>query len=110
MAPIRIRACICHGAFSEGKACFYSKYHFKLLVLEASSIFEKITLFYNKYWNILTTVAILSYFIGFGLRFDPAKIHTHSRVILAATSVLWHMKLFDFLSVHPRIGPYITVG
>jgi len=78
--------------------------------LEASSLVEKLRIFYNNYWNILTTVAALSYFLGFALRFDSARMHSHSRVILAANSVLWHMKLFDFLSVHPRIGPYITMA
>uniref|UniRef100_A0A183BQX0 Ion_trans domain-containing protein n=1 Tax=Globodera pallida TaxID=36090 RepID=A0A183BQX0_GLOPA len=63
--------------------------HFrKLFVLESSSLLEKLSVFYNRYWNILTTV----------------------RTILASNSVLWHMKLFDFLGVHPRIGPYITMA
>uniref|UniRef100_A0A1I8BFI2 LSDAT_euk domain-containing protein n=1 Tax=Meloidogyne hapla TaxID=6305 RepID=A0A1I8BFI2_MELHA len=85
--------------------------HFrKLLILEASSILEKIRIFYSKYWNMLTTVAILSYFGGFAFRFDPVRVHSHSRVILAVNSVLWHMKTFDFMSVHPRIGPYITMA
>lgn len=66
--------------------------------------------FYNRYWNILTTVAVLSYFVSFAFRFNLATVHTYSRVILASNSVLWHMKLFDFLSVHPRIGPYITMA
>uniref|UniRef100_A0A914LE80 TRPM SLOG domain-containing protein n=1 Tax=Meloidogyne incognita TaxID=6306 RepID=A0A914LE80_MELIC len=85
--------------------------HFrKLLILEASSILEKIKIFYSKYWNMLTTVAILSYFVGFAFRFDPVRVHSHSRVILAVNSVLWHMKTFDYMSVHPRIGPYITMA
>lgn len=71
---------------------------------------EKMRVFYNRYWNILTTIAVLSYFVSFAFRFNPATVHTYSRVILASNSVLWHMKLFDFLSVHPRIGPYITMA
>jgi len=73
---------------------------------------------------MLTTVAILSYFVGFAFRFDPVRVHSHSRVILAVNSVLWHMKTFvenkllvrkfllsfDYMSVHPRIGPYITMA
>jgi len=43
---------------------------------------------------MLTTVAIISYFVGFAFRFDPVRVHSHSRVILAVNSVLWHMKTF----------------
>lgn len=32
------------------------------------------------------------------------------RVILACDSVLWSIKLLDFVSVHPRMGPYITMA
>ncbi|KAI6182347.1 hypothetical protein M3Y97_00370500 [Aphelenchoides bicaudatus] len=85
--------------------------HFrKLFVLESSSLVEKIKVFYNRYWNVLTTFAILTYLIGFAFRFHKDYAQTYSRVILASNSVLWHMKLFDFLSVHPRLGPYITMA
>ncbi|KAL3103408.1 hypothetical protein niasHS_002594 [Heterodera schachtii] len=85
--------------------------HFrKLFVLESSSLIEKLSVFYSRYWNILTTVAVLSFFVGFLFRLNPSTVHTLSRTVLASNSVLWHMKLFDFLSVHPRIGPYITMA
>jgi hypothetical protein len=71
---------------------------------------EKVRVFYNRYWNVLTTFAILTYLIGFFLRFNSEYAQTYSRVILASNSVLWHMKLFDLLSVHPRLGPYITMA
>lgn len=32
------------------------------------------------------------------------------RVILACNSMLWSIKLLDFISVHPRMGPYITMA
>lgn len=85
--------------------------HFrKLFVLESSSLVEKVKVFYNRYWNVLTTFAIITYLIGFAFRFHTEYAQTYSRVILASNSVLWHMKLFDFLSVHPRLGPYITMA
>uniref|UniRef100_A0A0N4ZFJ0 LSDAT_euk domain-containing protein n=1 Tax=Parastrongyloides trichosuri TaxID=131310 RepID=A0A0N4ZFJ0_PARTI len=83
----------------------------KLLTLESSSVMEKIRVFYNTtYWHILTATAIITYFFGFAFRMHSDMIHTHGRIILAVNSVLWHMKLFDFLSVHPKIGPYITMA
>ena len=59
--------------------------------------------------NVAFAVAILMYLIGFAYRFDAATVHTRSRVILALNSVLWHMKLFGFLSVHPKIGKFILL-
>lgn len=32
------------------------------------------------------------------------------RVVLAIDSMLWSIKLLDFLSVHPRFGPYVTIA
>lgn len=34
----------------------------------------------------------------------------HGRVVLAVDSVLWTMKMLDYMSVHPRLGPYITMA
>uniref|UniRef100_A0A0N5C8B8 LSDAT_euk domain-containing protein n=1 Tax=Strongyloides papillosus TaxID=174720 RepID=A0A0N5C8B8_STREA len=83
----------------------------KLLTLESSSVMEKIRVFYNTtYWHILTATAIITYFFGFAFRLNKEMIHTHGRIILSINSVFWHMKLFDFLSVHPKIGPYITMA
>uniref|UniRef100_A0AC35U1S2 LSDAT_euk domain-containing protein n=1 Tax=Rhabditophanes sp. KR3021 TaxID=114890 RepID=A0AC35U1S2_9BILA len=82
----------------------------KLVTLESSSMMEKIRVYYNTYWNILTAGAVITYLIGFFLRLNPLIMHSHGRVVLACNSTLWHMKLFDFLSVHPKIGPYIKMA
>ena len=85
--------------------------HFrKLLTTESSSQLEKFHVFYNSYWNLLTTICIVTYFIGFAFRFDPETIHTYSRIIMASNSVLWHMKVYDYLSIHPKVGPYIMMA
>uniref|UniRef100_A0A7E4V9N2 LSDAT_euk domain-containing protein n=1 Tax=Panagrellus redivivus TaxID=6233 RepID=A0A7E4V9N2_PANRE len=94
-------------AYVIGLSCEHFR---KLLITESSSEWEKFRVFYSRYWNILTTIAIVTFYFGFAFRFDKETIHTHSRIILASNSVLWHMKLYDFLSVHPRMGPYITMA
>ena len=91
-------------------AAFGLEHFRKLLITESSSFLEKVYVFYNRYWNILTTFAVLTFFYGFYYRFYDDAAHTHSRVILACNSVLWYMKIYDYLSVHPRIGPYITMA
>ncbi|VDK42691.1 unnamed protein product [Anisakis simplex] len=85
--------------------------HFrKLLMQEASSLFEKIRVFFNRQWNYLTVFAILSFFVGFAFRLNPLTRHSYGRVILACDSVLWYIKVLDFMSIHPRLGPYITMA
>lgn len=55
-------------------------------------------------------LAILSFFVGFAFRLNPPTRHSYGRVILACDSVLWYIKVLDFMSVHPRLGPYITMA
>ncbi|VDN56541.1 unnamed protein product [Dracunculus medinensis] len=65
--------------------------------------------FFSNVWNIIATIAIITYFIGFTLRCFPITAAS-GRIILSCNSVLWNIKLLDFLSVHPRMGPYITMA
>lgn len=76
---------------------------------DPKSLKEKVEYFFLNYWNALTTVAILTFIIGFGLRMN-ASTRSTGRVILAVNSMLWSIKLLDFLSVHPRFGPYVTMA
>ncbi|EPB65815.1 transporter, cation channel family protein [Ancylostoma ceylanicum] len=69
---------------------------------------QKLKYFFYNYWNTVTTVAVVSYVVGFAMR-TFGVIET-GRVILACNSVLWTMKLLDYMSVHPRLGPYITMA
>uniref|UniRef100_A0A915BSL5 Transient receptor potential channel n=1 Tax=Parascaris univalens TaxID=6257 RepID=A0A915BSL5_PARUN len=82
----------------------------KYIMSEPDTLLEKAKYFFNSIWNILTTIALLSYFIGFILRANPPTSSTYGRVILASNSVMWSVKLLDFMSVHPRMGPYITMA
>uniref|UniRef100_F1KQ20 Transient receptor potential channel n=1 Tax=Ascaris suum TaxID=6253 RepID=F1KQ20_ASCSU len=85
--------------------------HFrKFMMSEPDTLLEKAKYFCNSIWNILTTIALLSYFFGFMLRANPSTSSTYGRVILACNSILWSVKLLDFMSVHPRMGPYITMA
>jgi transient receptor potential cation channel subfamily M protein 3 len=87
---------------------------------------EKLINFYSNYWNIITTIAVLGFIIGFVLRVHH-ETRIIGRIILAVDSVLWSVKLLDFLrflelkrwhmfpnpeyfSVHAQFGPYITMA
>ncbi|MCP9260167.1 Transient receptor potential cation channel subfamily M member [Dirofilaria immitis] len=84
--------------------------HFrKLLVQEASTICEKIHVYFDRCWNYLTWLAIITFFIGFAFRCNQLTRHSYGRVILSCNIVFWYIKLLDFMGVHPRLGPYIQM-
>ncbi|CAG9531100.1 unnamed protein product [Cercopithifilaria johnstoni] len=84
--------------------------HFrKLLVQEASTICEKIRVYFNHCWNYLTSLAIITFFIGFAFRYNELTRHSYGRIILSCNVVFWYIKLLDFMGVHPRLGPYIQM-
>ncbi|KAK6107091.1 Ion transport family protein [Brugia pahangi] len=84
----------------------------KFIMSEPESFAQKAKYFFNNTWNLLATLAVATYLIGFGLRLDVKhkSVRAIGRVVLACNSMLWSIKLLDFISVHPRMGPYITMA
>ncbi|KAF7636026.1 hypothetical protein Mgra_00004475 [Meloidogyne graminicola] len=82
----------------------------KFFMSEPKKCSEKVQYFFGNYWNFLTTIAILGFIIGFLFRLNPSTSKSVGRIILAVDSVLWTIKLLDFLGVFPRFGPYITMA
>ncbi|KAL7076457.1 hypothetical protein ACQ4LE_004186, partial [Meloidogyne hapla] len=82
----------------------------KFAMSEPKKFSEKVQYFFGNYWNFLTTVAILGFVVGFIFRLNPSTSKNVGRIILAVDSVLWTIKLLDFLGVFPRFGPYITMA
>jgi len=82
----------------------------KFLMSEPKKLKEKWEYFFQNYWNLITSIAIIGFLIGFAFRLHPTYASNTGRIILAVDSVLWSLKLLDFLGVHPRFGPYITMA
>ncbi|EYC46003.1 hypothetical protein Y032_0411g959 [Ancylostoma ceylanicum] len=82
----------------------------KLLDQETPKLKEKCRVFYTKYYNLLTATALLFFLVGFGFRMQPMLRHSYGRVILSCSNVLWYMKVLEYLSVHPLLGPYIQMA
>ncbi|VDL62851.1 unnamed protein product [Nippostrongylus brasiliensis] len=80
----------------------------KFLMSEMEPLGQKIKYFFYSYWNTVTTIAVITFIIGFAMR--TFGVISSGRVVLACNSVLWTMKLLDYMSVHPRLGPYITMA
>uniref|UniRef100_A0A7E4VYS8 Ion_trans domain-containing protein n=1 Tax=Panagrellus redivivus TaxID=6233 RepID=A0A7E4VYS8_PANRE len=80
----------------------------KLIMSKPQRFHEKLEYFFG-FWNTLTMMAVVSHFIGFLCRTmysNPA----YGRCILSLSAVLWTIKMLDFLSVHPNIGPLVTMA
>ncbi|PAV69075.1 hypothetical protein WR25_21949 [Diploscapter pachys] len=84
--------------------------HFRRLIMnnEMRSFKQKCLHFFSNFWNTITVLAVGLYLIGFSLRATVSP--SYGRVILACDSVLWTLKILDYMSVHHRLGPYVTMA
>ncbi|WKX88624.1 hypothetical protein Q1695_008339 [Nippostrongylus brasiliensis] len=82
----------------------------KLFDQETPKLREKCRVFYTRYYNLLTAIALFLFLVGFGFRMQPSMRHSYGRVILSCSNVLWYVKVLEYLSVHPLLGPYIQMA
>ncbi|GMT27839.1 hypothetical protein PFISCL1PPCAC_19136, partial [Pristionchus fissidentatus] len=84
----------------------------KFLICNQPTIRDKFSVYFSRYWNVLTALALLTYMVGFGFRCIPVTHYRHlyGRTLLCVSNVLWHVKVLDYLSIHPKLGPYITMA
>uniref|UniRef100_A0A8R1DLB9 Uncharacterized protein n=1 Tax=Caenorhabditis japonica TaxID=281687 RepID=A0A8R1DLB9_CAEJA len=82
----------------------------KMLTSDGSRINEKIKVFYAKWYNIWTSAALLFFLVGYCFRIVPVYRHSWGRVLLSCSNFLFYMKTFEYLSVHPLLGPYIQMA
>uniref|UniRef100_A0A914C0Q2 Ion transport domain-containing protein n=1 Tax=Acrobeloides nanus TaxID=290746 RepID=A0A914C0Q2_9BILA len=97
----------------------------RFMISAPTTFREKWDTFFENFWNALTTFAVCGFLIGFGFRLMPnisissnlpmATLSSYTvsikrdigRIILALDSVPWVIKMLDYLSIHPKFGPYI---
>uniref|UniRef100_A0A0K0FFJ9 LSDAT_euk domain-containing protein n=1 Tax=Strongyloides venezuelensis TaxID=75913 RepID=A0A0K0FFJ9_STRVS len=81
----------------------------KLFMSEPTKIKKKLTFFFSDTWNWITILAVSLYIFGFILRCSSESTAQSGRVILAIDSTIWVLKILDYLTIHPKIGIYITM-
>ncbi|ELK05424.1 Transient receptor potential cation channel subfamily M member 7, partial [Pteropus alecto] len=90
----------------------------EIFMSEAGKISQKIKVWFSDYFNISDTIAIISFFIGFGLRFgakwnfeDAYNNHVFvaGRLIYCLNIIFWYVRLLDFLAVNQQAGPYVMM-
>ncbi|XP_042797980.1 transient receptor potential cation channel subfamily M member 7 isoform X3 [Panthera leo] len=90
----------------------------EIFMSEAGKISQKIKVWFSDYFNISDTIAIISFFIGFGLRFGAKwnfenaydnYVFVAGRLIYCLNIIFWYVRLLDFLAVNQQAGPYVMM-
>uniref|UniRef100_A0A2K6LKB3 non-specific serine/threonine protein kinase n=1 Tax=Rhinopithecus bieti TaxID=61621 RepID=A0A2K6LKB3_RHIBE len=90
----------------------------EIFMSEAGKVNQKIKVWFSDYFNISDTIAIISFFIGFGLRFGAKwnfanaydnHVFVAGRLIYCLNIIFWYVRLLDFLAVNQQAGPYVMM-
>ncbi|XP_069622170.1 transient receptor potential cation channel subfamily M member 7 isoform X2 [Ranitomeya imitator] len=101
----------------------------EIFMSEAGKINQKIKVWFGEYFNITDTIAIVTFFIGCGLRLgaynynvDPLSdsdtdddedpynsVFIAGRLTYCLNIIFWYVRLLDFLAVNQQAGPYVMM-
>ncbi|XP_054858149.1 transient receptor potential cation channel subfamily M member 7 [Eublepharis macularius] len=92
----------------------------EIFMSEAGKISQKIKVWFNDYFNVSDTIAILTFFIGFALRFGAKgnfnentyslnHVFVAGRITYCLNIIFWYVRLLDFLAVNQQAGPYVMM-
>ncbi|XP_061078550.1 transient receptor potential cation channel subfamily M member 7-like [Conger conger] len=81
----------------------------EMCMSEAGKITQKIRVWFSDYFNISDTIAIVTFFVGFGLRFGTGDVFTAGRIVYCLNIIFWFVRLLDIVAVNQYAGPYIMM-
>ncbi|XP_060055277.1 transient receptor potential cation channel subfamily M member 6 isoform X1 [Erinaceus europaeus] len=81
----------------------------EVCISEPGKFTQKVKVWISEYWNLMETVAIGLFSIGFGLRWGDHPFHTAGRLIYCIDIIFWFSRLLDFFAVNQHAGPYVTM-
>uniref|UniRef100_H9G8B4 non-specific serine/threonine protein kinase n=1 Tax=Anolis carolinensis TaxID=28377 RepID=H9G8B4_ANOCA len=92
----------------------------EIFMSEAGKISQKIKVWFSDYFNVSDTIAIITFFIGFVLRFGAKGdfdeqtyeinyVFVAGRLIYCLNIIFWYVRLLDFLAVNQHAGPYVMM-
>ncbi len=76
---------------------------------EAGKISQKIKVWFSDYFNVSDFLAILTFFIGFGLRLGGGDAFVPGRTVYCLNIIFWYVRLLDILAVNQQAGPYVMM-
>lgn len=80
-----------------------------MFMSEAGKISQKIKVWFSDYFNICDFLAIVSFFVGFGLRLGGGFAFITGRTVYCLNIIFWYVRLLDILAVNQQAGPYVTM-
>ncbi|XP_076143886.1 transient receptor potential cation channel subfamily M member 7 isoform X3 [Alosa pseudoharengus] len=81
----------------------------EMFMSEAGKIGQKIKVWFSDYFNISDFAAIVSFFVGFGLRFGEDDVFIAGRTMYCLNIIFWYVRLLDILAVNQQAGPYVMM-
>uniref|UniRef100_H3BVY3 non-specific serine/threonine protein kinase n=1 Tax=Tetraodon nigroviridis TaxID=99883 RepID=H3BVY3_TETNG len=81
----------------------------EMFMSEAGKISQKIKVWFSEYFNICDFLAIITFFIGFGLRLAGGEVFTPGRLVYCLNIIFWYVRLMDILAVNQQAGPYVMM-
>ncbi|KAJ8782306.1 hypothetical protein J1605_010285 [Eschrichtius robustus] len=81
----------------------------KVYISEPGKFTQKVKVWISEYWNLMETVAIGLFLVGFGLRWGDPPFYTAGRLIYCIDIIFWFSRLLDFFAVNQHAGPYVTM-
>ncbi|XP_040896608.1 transient receptor potential cation channel subfamily M member 7 isoform X1 [Toxotes jaculatrix] len=81
----------------------------EMFMSEAGKISQKIKVWFSDYFNVSDFLAIMIFFIGFGLRLAGGDAFVPGRTVYCLNIIFWYVRLLDILAVNQQAGPYVMM-
>ncbi|XP_049574650.1 transient receptor potential cation channel subfamily M member 7 isoform X5 [Syngnathus scovelli] len=81
----------------------------EMFMSEAGKISQKIKVWFDDYFNVSDFLAIVSFFIGLGLRLGGGKTFVPGRTVYCLNIIFWYVRLLDIMAVNQQAGPYVMM-
>ncbi|XP_023578761.1 transient receptor potential cation channel subfamily M member 6 [Octodon degus] len=81
----------------------------EICISEPENFTQKVKVWMSEYWNLMETIAIGLFSVGFCLRWGDPPFYTVGRLIYCIDTIFWFSRLMDFFAVNQHAGPYVTM-
>ncbi|KAM3876624.1 transient receptor potential cation channel subfamily M member 7 isoform 2-T2 [Diretmus argenteus] len=81
----------------------------EMFMSEAGKISQKIKVWFSDYFNVSDFLAIVTFFVGFGLRLGGGDAFVPGRTVYCLNIIFWYVRLLDILAVNQQAGPYVMM-
>lgn len=80
----------------------------QIVASEPTKISMKLRVYISQLWNILDTLGISLFIVGFVLRFIPSTLRD-AQLIYTVDIIFWNIRILEILSVNKYLGPYVKI-